>query len=260
LHRILIVFWVLALTLPIAAQEPAVPLRGDAGPEIDYATARQTRRLEAVRAAGDITLDGILEEPAWTQAAIASHFIQNDPHEGQPATYDTEVRVLYDDRALYFGVFARDNEPNRIIVSDLKKDFDITSSDGFRIILDTFRDERNGYQFATNPAGAKWDAQMTNEGRENNVNWDGIWEVATRIVATGWYAEIRIPFRTLRFNAGDGEVWGVNFERKIRRLYEDSYWAPIPASMTSSASRWPVRWRACVGCGPAKIFASSLIP
>src|SRR5438876_2540947 len=221
-------FWVPARTLPIAAQEPAVPLRGDAGPEIDYATARQTRRLEAVRAAGDITLDGILEEPAWTQAAIASHFIQNDPHEGQPATYDTEVRVLYDDRALYFGVFARDNEPNRIIVSDLKKDFDTTSSDGFRIILDTFRDERNGYQFATNPAGAKWDAQMTNEGRENNVNWDGIWEVATRIVATGWYAEIRIPFRTLRFNAGDGEVWGVNFERKIRRLYEDSYWAPIP--------------------------------
>jgi hypothetical protein len=228
LHRILIIFCVLALTLPIAAQEPAVPLRGDAGAEIDYATARQTRRLEAIRAAGDITLDGILEEPAWTQAAIASHFIQNEPREGQPATYDTEVRVLYDDRALYFGVFARDNEPNRIIVSDLKKDFDTTSSDGFRIILDTFRDELNGYQFATNPAGAKWDAQMTNEGRENNANWDGIWEVATRIVATGWYAEIRIPFRTLRFNAGDGEVWGVNFERKIRRLNEDSYWAPIP--------------------------------
>ena len=201
---------------------------GDAAGEINYATARETRRLIAVRAAGDVTLDGILEEPAWTQAGVASKFIQSDPREGEPATYDTEVRVLYDDRALYFGVFARDPEPDRIIVNDLKKDYDTTASDGFLIVLDTFRDERNGYQFATNPAGAKWDAQMSNEGRENNANWDGIWDVATRIVATGWYAEIRIPFRTLRFNAGDAAAWGINFERKVRRLNEDSYWAPIP--------------------------------
>ena len=228
MHRILIILCVLASPLSIGAQKPAVTSAGDTAGEINYATARQTRRLEAVRAAGEITLDGTLGEPAWTQAAMASHFIQNDPREGQPATYETEVRVLYDDRALYFGVFARDDEPNRIIVNDLKKDFDPATSDGFRIILDTFRDERNGYQFAINPAGAKWDAQMTNEGRENNANWDGIWDVATRIVETGWYAEIRIPFRTLRFNAGDGERWGMNFERKIRRLNEDSYWAPVP--------------------------------
>ena len=78
----------------------------------------------------------------------------------------------------------RTTEPGRIIVNDLKKDFNTDNSDGFRIILDTFHDERNGYQFATNPAGAKWDAQMANEGRENNANWDGIWDVATRIGET----------------------------------------------------------------------------
>ena len=184
-------------------------------------------RLDAIRLAGEITLNGELNEPSWSEAPMAHHFIQNDPREGMPATFDTEVRVLYDDEALYFGVFAKDDQPSRIIANDLKKDFDTDQSDGFRIILDTFHDQRNGYQFATNPAGAKWDAQMINEGRENNANWDGIWDVATRVTETGWYAEIRIPFRTLRFSAADAQIWGMNFERKVRRLNEDSYWSPV---------------------------------
>jgi hypothetical protein len=183
---------------------------------------------QAIRSTSTITLDGVLDEPAWVEAPIARNFIQNEPREGAPATYDTDVRVLYDDESLYFGVFARDDEPGRIIVNDLKKDFNTAGSDGFRIVLDTFHDRRNGYQFAINPAGAKWDAQMVNEGRENNANWDGIWDVATRIVETGWYAEIRIPFRTLRFGPGESALWGLNFERKVRRLNEDSYWAPLP--------------------------------
>jgi hypothetical protein len=186
------------------------------------------RRLQAVRTSGKITLDGALDEPAWAEASLANHFIQNEPREGEPATFDTEVRILYDNDALYFGVFAKDDEPARIIVNDLKKDFNTGSGDGFLIILDTFHDQRNGYQFAINPAGAKWDAQMVNEGRENNANWDGIWDVETRIAETGWYAEIRIPFRTLRFSGEEAEAWGVNFERKLRRLNEDSYWAPVP--------------------------------
>ena len=141
--------------------------------------------------------------------------------------YDTEVRVVYDDDALYFGVFARDDQPGRIIVSDLKKDYNVDTSDGFRVVLDTFRDGRNGYVFAINPAGARWDAQMANEGRESNANWDGIWDVSTRITETGWYAEIRIPYQTIRFS-GEMPTWGINFQRKIRRLNEDSYWSPIP--------------------------------
>ncbi len=189
---------------------------------------QEDRRLDAIRLAGEITLDGTLDEPSWSEAPMAHNFIQNDPREGMPATFDTEVRVLYDDDAMYFGVFAKDDQPSRIIANDLKKDFNTDQSDGFRIILDTFHDQRNGYQFATNPAGAKWDAQMVNEGRENNANWDGIWDVATRITETGWYAEIRIPFRTLQFSAADAQVWGVNFERKVRRLNEDSYWSPVP--------------------------------
>src|SRR5688572_12126332 len=107
------------------------------------------RRVGALRLAGEITLDGSLDEPSWSQAPMAQNFIQNDPREGMPATFDTEVRVLYDDEALYFGVFAKDDQPSRIIINDLKKDFATETSDGFRVIVDTFHDERNGYQFAT---------------------------------------------------------------------------------------------------------------
>jgi hypothetical protein len=201
---------------------------GTAAVAIDYDTARLERRIDAVRASGPIALDGALDEPSWATAPMATHFLQNDPREGEPATYDTEVRVLYDDEAIYFGVFARDEEPGRIIVNDLKKDFNTNNSDGFRLVLDTFHDARNGYTFATNPAGAKYDAQMANEGRERNADWDGIWDVATRVAETGWYAEIRIPFRTLKFENSDVQTWGLNFERKLRRVNEDSYWSPLP--------------------------------
>lgn len=195
---------------------------------IDYSTARLDRHLVATRATSAITLDGSLEEQAWRDAPVANHFIQNDPKEGLPATFDTEVRALYDDQALYFGVFARDDQPDSLIVSDLKKDFNINTSDVFRVIVDTFEDQRNGYQFAINPAGARWDAQMANEGRENNANWDAIWDVRTRRTETGWYAEIWIPFRTLKFREQDPQQWGLNFERRLRRLNEDSYWSPLP--------------------------------
>src|SRR5882672_2949149 len=208
---------------PRVAAQPPRPAAA-----IDYETIHLEKQLTAVRAIGDITLDGALDEAAWREAPVANGFIQNDPREGNPATYDTDVRILYTDDALYFGVFAHDMEPSKIIVSDLKKDFNVGSSDGFRIVLDTFHDGRNGYQFATNPAGAKWDSQMSSEGRDNNSNWDGIWDVKTRLTETGWVAEIRIPFRTLKFGDADPQVWGINFERKLRRLNEDSYWSPIP--------------------------------
>ena len=182
----------------------------------------------ATRASGTITLDGALDESEWATAPVARGFVQSDPAEGQPATFDTEVRMLYSDEAIYFGVVAFDGEPARVIVTDLKKDYVVDASDAFAVILDTFHDGRNGYEFATNPSGAKYDAQVTNEGREINADWDAVWEVKTRRTASGWVAEMRIPFRTLRFASADPQTWGVNFRRKVRRLNEDSYWSRMP--------------------------------
>ncbi len=145
------------MLLPVLASAQSEP--------IDYDTARRERRLPAKRVDGPVTLDGRLDEIAWAAAPVAKGFVQNDPQEGAPATFDTEVRLLYDDRALYIGVFAKDDQPGEIIVNELRKDFNTGNADGFCLVIDSFHDERNGYQFAINPGGAKWDAQMSNEGR-----------------------------------------------------------------------------------------------
>jgi hypothetical protein len=201
---------------------------GQNGNTIDYTTARFERKLQAVKASESITIDGRFDEPGWAQAPVASQFIQNEPEEGQPASEQTEIRVLYDQDNLYFAIHARDSEAGRVIISELRKDFNRDNGDSIVIALDTFHDERNAYQFATNPAGAKWDAQMNNEGRETNANWDGVWYVNTRVIDDGWTAEIAIPFKTLKFPRTPTQTWGINFQRNLRRRNEDSFWAPVP--------------------------------
>ena len=161
--------------------------------KIDYETAPLERRLLAERCLGGIVVDGSLGEADWQSAPVATNFIQSEPREGAPATYDTEVRTLYNDDYLYFGVVAYDPEPDRIIINDLTRDFNPRAGDMFGVVLDTFRDLRNGYTFETNPMGAKFDGQFVNEGREFNRNWDGVWHVATQITEVGWTAELAIP-------------------------------------------------------------------
>jgi len=190
--------------------------------------AQLERRIHPMRTSETITVDGQMEEPAWSQAPVATDFVQNEPRPDDPASEKTEVRVLYDSDSIYFGVYAYDSQARSIIISDLRKDFDSDKGDSFEVVLDTFHDRRNGYRFATNAAGAKWDAQMVNEGRETNANWDAIWNVKTRVVEDGWVAEIAIPFRTLKFRREDVQSWGINFQRRIRRRNETSYWSPLP--------------------------------
>ena len=195
---------------------------------VDFETARFERRLTAKRAAGAIVLDGKLDEADWRDAPLATDFLQNDPREGEPASANTEVRVLYDDENLYFGAIAYDAEPDKLVINDLTRDFNARAGDSFGVVLDTFHDERNGYMFQTNPAGAKFDAQFINEGREFNMDWDGVWYVESRVTDLGWITEIAIPFKTLRFNDTAPQVWGINFLRRNRRLNENSFWAPVP--------------------------------
>ena len=172
-------------------------------------------------------IDGALDEEVWTRAVPATDFIQADPHEGQPATEITEVRVAYDADYLYIGALCRDADPSGIVVNEIRKDFAGRDQDTFEVLLDTFADRRNGFVFSTNSQGAKADTQIANEGRDVNPNWDAVWWVEARKTADGWTAEFRIPFKTLRFEAGDGKSWGINFARRVRRKNEISYWSPV---------------------------------
>ena len=214
------------LLLLILVLWPGPPAKDDT----DYTTAHLERRLKAVATPEKITIDGRLDEPAWADAPKATDFIQNEPREGEPSTERTEVRVLYDSQNLYLGLYAHDSGVAHLVINDLKKDFSTDGGDTFEVVLDTFHDKRNGYIFSTNPAGAKADSQMINEGREVNLNWDGVWYVKTQIADDGWIAEIAIPFKTFKFREGDAQTWGINFHRNLRSQLrnEDSYWSPLP--------------------------------
>lgn len=193
------------------------------------AQGRQERRLQAVRIDEPIVVDGELNEPAWRLAQPAADFIQKLPRTGEPASERTEVRLLYDQTSLYVGAYCFDSAgPKGIVVNDITRDFVTVESDGFQVVLDTFDDNRNSFLFGTNPKAGRFDMQIGADGNAGNTDWDGIWFVETKITEQGWQVEMAIPFKTLRFRRNDAQTWGVNFERRVRRKFEDSYWSPLP--------------------------------
>ncbi len=181
-------------------------------------------RIQALKIEQPIRVDGLLDEPAWQQAQHISNFTQRELNEGQPATERTEVAIVYTEKNLYIGVWCYDDEPDRLIAKNMKRDFRYGIDDNFKIILDTYHDRRNGYLFITNPNGARYDALVQDNGQSTNQAWDGVWTVKTRRTRDGWFAEFVIPFSTLKFSTAPEQVWGVNFERNIRRKREQVLW------------------------------------
>ncbi|MFQ5822570.1 MAG: DUF5916 domain-containing protein [bacterium] len=186
------------------------------------------RFITAVRTEHKPDIDGYLNDPAWETAQFQEHFTQREPEEGTPATEKTEVGVLYDEQNLYFGLKCYDSEPDKIIAREMRRDARMNDDDFFALILDTYHDHRSGYYFVTNPNGAKRDAVIANEGRDFNSAWEGVWWCKARITTDGWFAEIAIPWKTLRFNVEDSAVWGINFARMVRRKNEHVFWQLIP--------------------------------
>jgi len=148
---------------------------------------KQCGAIDACRPSGRprrSRLTAVLDEAAWGDAPVATGFLQSEPNQGEPASEQTEVRVLYDDANLLYRMFAHDSSPGDINRQRPEEGFRSDRQRRVRGHSGHVHDERNGYRFATNAMGAKWDAQMVNEGRDINSNWDGIWSVQTRIVKT----------------------------------------------------------------------------
>jgi hypothetical protein len=172
------------------------------------------------------SINGALDEGVWQTATPLTSFVQAEPFEGSPASENTEVRILYDDEAIYVGVVLHDSSPSTILTTDTRRDAELDEMDSFVMIFDTFRDRQNGFVFGTNAAGIQYDAQVRDQGEEEE-SWDGSWDVSTSITTTSWVAEFRIPLRTLRYGAAP-QTWGVNFFRNIQRTRERTYWSPLP--------------------------------
>ena len=168
-------------------------------------------------------LDGRLDDAVWALAPPAGPFLQVEPVAGGGPSERTEFRVIYDDVALYIGVWCHDNEPDKIIALEMARDGYVLAEDHLIVVLDTFHDRRNGYEFLTNPNAARADALITNNVNVNG-SWDGIWEVKARIDQEGWKAEFAIPFKTLSFNP-DSPTWGLNISRTIGRKSETVRWS-----------------------------------
>jgi hypothetical protein len=189
-----------------------------------YAQDYGAKRIRVQRITEPIKIDGKLDEPSWSQPIPATGFRQQEPNEGEPATEQTEVRLLFDDKNLYIGIHAFDSEPSRINSRELVRDASFSNDDKIEVLLDTYHDRRNAYRFAVNPVGTQQDALITDEGRDVNLSWDAPWISAGHIDETGWTVEIAIPLTTLRFTEG-AKTWGLNFARIIRRKNEENLWS-----------------------------------
>ncbi|MTB52749.1 carbohydrate binding family 9 domain-containing protein [Lewinella sp. W8] len=216
----------LFLPLSLAATDTERPVARamgiDAGPEID----------------GEVRQD-----PIWASVPAFGDLTQAQPSFGQAASEPTEIRVAYTDEVLYVSVVCFDTAPDALVVSDARRDASLDDMDAFLFILDTYKDNQNGFVFGTNSVGIEYDAQVDNEGQGNfnanrqqggtiggfNLNWDGAWEVKTQVGDFGWSAEFAIPLSTIRFQTG--KDWGINFRRNIRKTNEIAYWAPMPIGL-----------------------------
>ena len=195
--------------------------------------AADRKSIKARWSESPIEIDGLLEEPDWALAEPVSDFLQSEPHEGGAPTEKTEVRVLFDQDRLYIGVYLYDSSPDKILINDLQRDFQSREGDVFGVIIDAFHNQRTGFTFFTNPEGAKNDSEGLGDGRYTSLSWDGVWYTASRVLDDGWSCEIAIPFKTLRFDANENQVMGINFKRRIRRKNEDLYWSLVPRRYNS---------------------------
>ena len=190
----------------------------------------------ATRTAAAPVIDGDLSDPPWSLATPLASFTQQTPDEGARPSQATEVRILYDDARLYFGIRCWDQEPQAIVARLSRRDRD-SASDALTIDLDTRGDHLGAFHFEVNAAGVQRDALRTGD-QSLNFDWDAVWSSATRVDATGWSAEIAIPFAALRYSLEDLSRWRLQVRRYLARRNEIDAWVPIPRDAQGELQRY----------------------
>jgi hypothetical protein len=185
-----------------------------------------------------VIVDGRLDEPVWASAPAVSRFVQRQPVEGAPASEPTEVRFLFSSRALYVGARMTMSEPQLIQAPVSRRD-NPDQADFISISFDTFLDRRTSYTFGVTAAGTRFDHHHPTD-RESSVDatFEPVWRAAVQRTATGWTAEMEIPWSQLRFNRSDELVFGLNIRRSIPSRNEEAYWIMVPRQEVGWASRF----------------------
>lgn len=193
--------------------------------------AALSAQVQAHRASTAPVIDGRADDPIWTRIPAASEFVAFRPTEGARPTYQTDIKVAFDDRALFVLVRAHDPRPDSIIGLLSRRDVFGPPNDLIQLYVDSYHDGRTGFEYVVNPAGVKADFLLFDDDRFD-LSWDGIWDVATRVDSAGWVAEFAIPFAQLRFRGGDQSTFGIMAWRTVGRLGERASW---PAHRPSRA-------------------------
>jgi hypothetical protein len=232
---------------------PVLAFDGPSAPEPPATVSRDAQgrvTMRAVRIATPIVLDGRLDEAAYTESLPTSDFVQQEPLEGQPATEKSEVWIFFDDRNIYVSGRLWDSQPHRITANEMRRDNrNIFLNDNFGFAIDTFHNKRTGFFFQINPLAGLRDALVADEG-QTNYDWDGVWDARTARFDQGWTIEISVPFKTLRFEGSEPQLWGINFRRMVRWKNETSVLSPVPASYGNSGVARFSRAATLVGIDP----------
>lgn len=196
-----------------------------------FSHAQQTKKsVKALRAPKPPTIDGVLNEPFWDSAEVAKNFVMYQPGDGTPERENkkSEVRVVYDDVAIYFGATFYDDEPNKIPLQFTSRD-EFGNTDLFTISINPLNNGQDDTQFIVMSTGAQADLKII-RGNED-LSWNAVWDNEVTITKNGWVAEIRIPYSALRFDNTPIQTWGINFVRKINYLNEEYVWNYVDRSI-----------------------------
>jgi hypothetical protein len=174
-------------------------------------------------------IDGKLDDEIWKSSVKLVDFSQFQPGDGAEASKQTIVYLGYDEKHFYIGIHALD-DPDKVQSTVVQRD-NIFGEDNVRLLLDTFNDQRRGYLIGFNPLGIQGDGIYTegnNNGNDTDMNVDILMESKGVMVSDGWTVEAKIPFKSLRYTAGKGKLWGIHVIRKISRFNnEQDSWMPI---------------------------------
>ncbi len=183
----------------------------------------EKRNLEISKITESPKIDGILDDIVWKNASVANNFFQFEPYNGKEPSLPTEVKIAYDNYAIYIGATLYDSNPDSIIKDlGVRDEFTGMNSDLFTILINTFNDGVNAVEFMVSASGVQSDGKHT--GNQGDPNWDAVWESEVKITESGWVVEMKIPYSALRFPKKDNQTWGINFFRNIRRYREWSSW------------------------------------
>ncbi len=182
------------------------------------------KEMKAVRRLGSIKIDGKVDEAAWASAPVATGFIQTSPNPGKPSRQKTNIRILYDDKALYIGALLYDTAPDSILTELTLRD-NAENDDRFGVFLNPYDDGLAGTGFSVTAAGVQLDGRFTPTDRD--MSYDLVWDSEVRIHDSGWTVEMRIPYSAIRFPKSEKQRWAINFIREIRRYREESWWNEV---------------------------------